>query len=186
MKHICIFCCLIITLTTISAPAQNTKFKFHSNNLGGIVAGESKPNVIFQTINGLEFSKWYTGIGVGIDYYNYKTLPLFFDARRFFDKKNKGFIYADLGYNFPLKNKPGKGLGYYNTYNFKGGLYTDFGIGYKTKFIKKSSLLFSLGQSFKALQTQIGITPACLECQSYLYKYNMGYGRIIIKTGVEF
>lgn len=186
MKSNWIYCCLISTLTTIYVPAQNGKFKFHSNNLIGIVGGESKVNLIFQTINGIEFSKWYCGIGVGVDYYNYKTLPLFFNTRRFFDKKNKGFIYSDLGYNFPLKNKPGKAIGYYNTYNFKGGLYTDFGIGYKTKFIKKSSLLFSLGHSYKQLQTQIGIMPACLGCQPYLYNYTLGYGRIILKTGVAF
>ena len=186
MKHNWIFYYVLATLISISLSAQNRKFKFHSINSAGIVGGESEVKSIFQTINGIEFSKWYFGVGVGVDNYSYKTLPLFFDARRYFGKKNKGFAYVDLGYNFPLKNTPGKEVGYYNTYNFKGGLYTDFGIGYKIKFIKKSSLLFSLGQSYKELQTQIGIVPGCLECQPYLYNYKFGYGRIILKTGVEF
>ncbi|MDB5199685.1 MAG: hypothetical protein JWO92_1648 [Chitinophagaceae bacterium] len=186
MNHKWIFCCMVTTIISISAPAQNEKIKFHSINLGGMVGGKSEANYIFQTVNGVAFSKWHLGIGVGIDKYNYKTLPLFFDTRRFFDKKNKGFVYGDLGYNFPLKNKPGKQVGYYNTYNFKGGLYTDFGIGYKTKFIKKSSLLFSLGHSYKQLQTKIGIMPLCLECQPFFYYYKFDYGRIILKTGLEF
>lgn len=186
MKHDHIFCCIIAAMISFSVSAQNAKYKFHSLNSGGIVVGESNVNSIFQTVNGIEFLKWFSGIGVGVDNYNYKTLPLFFDARRSFGKKNKGFFYADLGYNLPLKNTPGKEVGYYNTYNFKGGLYTDIGIGYKTKFIKRSSLLFSLGHSYKQLQTQIGITPACLECQPDLHKYDFGYGRIILKTGIVF
>ena len=186
MKPNWVFCCLIAALISISVPAQNEKNKFHSINLVGIVGGESEVNSLFQTINGINFSNWYSGIGIGVDNYQYKTMPLFFDGRRSFGEKKKGFVYLDLGYNFPLKNKPGKEIGYYNTYNFKGGLYTDFGIGFKTKFIKKSSLLFSLGNSYKQLQTKIGIMPACLECQTYLYNYKFGYGRIILKTGVEF
>ncbi|HEY8690891.1 MAG TPA: hypothetical protein VIM07_16760 [Chitinophagaceae bacterium] len=186
MKHKWIFCCLVAAIISFSAFAQTEKIKFYSINSGGIVDGESKVNSIFQTVNGIEFLKWYSGIGVGVDNYNYKTLPLFFDARRSFGKKNKGFLYADIGYDFPLKNVPGKEIVYYNTYHFKGGLYTDIGIGYKIKFIKSSSLQFSLGYSYKELQTQIGITPACLECQPSSYKYDFGYGRIILKTGVEF
>lgn len=186
MKRYWIFCYLFAAIISFSAAAQNGKYKFHSINSGGIVIGESKTTSIFQTINGIEFLRWYSGIGVGFDNYNYKTLPLFFDARRYFGKKNKGFIYTNLGYDLPLKNVPGNEIMYYDSYHFKGGVYTDIGIGYKTKFIKGTSLLFSLGHSYKELQTRIGIMPACIECQSSSYKYDFGYGRIILKTGVEF
>jgi hypothetical protein len=173
-------------LIAISSSAQKGKIKFHSINEGGIVGGESHVNAVFQTINGISFFNWYSGIGIGVDNYRYKTLPLFLDARRYFGTENKGFVYVDLGYNFPLKNKPGKEIGYYNTYNFKGSLYSDFGIGFKTKFIKKSSLLFSLGHSYKQLQSKIGIETLCIGCQPYYYGYKFGYGRISLKAGVEF
>jgi hypothetical protein len=186
MKRHLSFCLIISLIISFSTSAQNEKIHFRSINLTGIVGGESQVNSVFQTINGINFSNWYSGIGIGIDDYRYKTLPLFFDARISFGNESKGFVYVDLGYNFPLENKPGKEMGYYNTSNFKGGLYTDFGIGFKTKFIKNSSLLFSLGHSYKQVQSKIGIAPLCIGCQSYFYDYKFGYGRIVLKAGVEF
>jgi hypothetical protein len=186
MKRNIILTVIISLSVSFSAIAQKQKIKFHSIEIGGIAGGESQVKPVFQTINGLGFSRWFSAVGIGIDYYRYKTLPLFIDVRRFFGKENKGFLYADLGYNFPLKNKPGKEIGYYDTYHFKGGVYTDIGIGYKTKFIKRSSLLFSMGHSYKELQNEIGITPLCTECQPYFYYYKFGFGRIAFKAGVEF
>ncbi len=177
-----LFCCII----SFSTQAQDKKIKFHSINCGGVLVGESSVNAVFQTINGVSFSDWFLGAGIGVDYYQYKTFPIFFDARNFFGKKRKGFVYADVGYNFPLKNKPGKEYGYYDIYNFQGGLYTDFGLGLRAGFIKKSSLIFSLGHSYKQLQGKYGIAPLCLGCETTFYNYKFGYGRIVFKAGVDF
>ena len=73
------------------------------------------------------------------------------------EKIKKAFFYGDIGYNFPMKNKPGKEVYYYNTYDFSGGIYTDFGIGFQLSLNKYSSLIFSLGHSYKKLQNKIGI-----------------------------
>jgi hypothetical protein len=169
-----------------SASAQNEKLKFHSINAAGLSAGQSGGYFLFQTVNGLLYGKWYSGIGLGADYYQYNSYPIFIDARRHFGKHDKGFIYGDLGYNFSGKNKPGKEVYYYDSYHFNGGIYTDIGIGYKTRLIKKTSLLFCLGHSYKQLQTKIGITTDCLGCQPEWNNYKFGYGRITMKTGVEF
>lgn len=186
MKIRMIYGLLFSSIISFSVQAQNEKIKYHSINLGGITAGESKANAVFQTINGINFSQWFLGVGIGVDYYQYKTLPLFFDARKLFGVKHKGFVYVDLGYDFPLKNKPGKEYGYYDTYNFKGGIYTDFGLGLRIGFIKTSSLLFSLGHSYKQLQGKYGIAPLCMACQGSLYDYKFGYGRIVLKAGLDF
>lgn len=186
MKTFHFFIFLLFIFISSYACAQNNKIKFHSINLAGITAGESQANAVFQTINGIKISDWFLGTGIGIDYYQYKTLPVFFDARKFFGEKHKGFFYADFGYGFPLKNRPGKEYGFYDTYNFKGGIYTDFGLGLRIGFIKSPSLLFSLGHSYKQLQGKYGITPLCVGCQPYFYNYKFGYGRIILKAGIEF
>ncbi|MEO6812365.1 MAG: hypothetical protein ABI172_00425 [Ginsengibacter sp.] len=186
MKPKLIYILLITFLISFSSSAQQKQIKFHSINQFGIVFGESEENSVFQTINGIQFSNWFSAIGIGVDDYRYKTLPLFIEGRRCFGDENKGFVYADLGYNFPLKNKPGKEVSYYDSYHFKGGIYTDVGVGFKVRLINKSSFLFSLGYSYKELQTQIGVAPLCLGCSSYLYNYKFGYGRMILKAGVEF
>jgi hypothetical protein len=180
-----VFFILIISFVMSSdLSAQKKKVGFQSINQFAIVGGESHVNTAFQTVNGIKFGNWFSGIGIGMDYYNYKTLPLFFDGRWYFGEDKKGFIYGDIGYNFPMNNKPGKGIGYYDSYHFTGGIYTDIGIGFKTKVIRKSFLLFSMGYSYKQLKSKVGIMPECVGCQPYLYDYKFGYGTMILKTGI--
>lgn len=177
------FTLTMFLLISFSVFAQKKKIKFNSINTFEMITGESLLSIGFQTVNGIRFSNWFSGIGIGIDYYQYKTLPLFFDGRRYFGSEKKAFVYGDIGYNFPMKNKPRKEMGYYDTYHFKGGIYTELGIGFKTKLIKKSSLVFSIGQSYKQLQTRVGIVPMCVGCDPYWYNYKLTYGRIIVKAG---
>ncbi|MEO5649909.1 MAG: hypothetical protein ABIR03_08305 [Ginsengibacter sp.] len=171
-----------------SAIAQNIKPRFSSVNSIGFAIGESTPGLVSETINGIKFSNWFSGIGIGIDNYHYKTLPLFIDGRWFFGDDKSGFIYGDIGYNFPMKNKPGKEIYYYDSYHFTGGVYTDIGIGFKTKFIKESSLLLSLGHSYKKLQTKIGVNicPFIGPCYVDYSKYDFRFGRMILKAGLVF
>jgi hypothetical protein len=181
-----IFILIISVVTVSSLSAQKKKVRFQSINQFAIVGGENHVNTAFQTINVIKFSDWFSGIGIGIDNYRYKTLPLFVDGRWYFGEEKKAFFYGDLGYNFPMKNKPGKEMGYYTNYHFKGGIYTELGIGFKTKFIKKSSVVFSVGHSYKQLQTKVGIVPECVGCAASWYYYKLNYGRLLVKTGIEF
>jgi len=183
------FCNLLFYLfISFSLTAQKKSVQFNSINLFGIVGGEGQVNSAFQTINGIKLSNWFSGIGIGIDNYRYKTLPLFIDGRWYLSHEKSGFIYGDIGYNFPMKNKPGKEIYYYNTYDFTGGIYTDFGIGYQVFLNKNASLLFSLGHSYKKLQDKIGVTtcPVLGSCFVDYSKYNYEFGRMILKAGLAF
>src|SRR5687767_13793360 len=112
MKSKLICCSLVTVLFSLSANAQKSRIKFNSINMFGVAAGESKLFGLLQTVNGITYDTWFAGIGAGLDYYSYRTIPLFFDLRRDIGKLNKGFIYADLGYNFPWKEKPGKEISF--------------------------------------------------------------------------
>jgi hypothetical protein len=188
MKSKLIFTFLIASLISFSIFAQNKKIRFHSVNQFGMIGGESGISSAFQTINGIAFSNWFSGIGVGVDNYRYKTLPLFIDGRRYFDDENKAFVYADFGYNFPLKNTPGKEVSYYNSYDFTGGIYTDIGLGLQFSLNKKSSFLFSLGYSYKKMQNKIGVDVCGITgpCWVDYSKYDLEYGRMVLKAGFEF
>jgi hypothetical protein len=186
MRHNSIILFLLILLIGFNVKAQNRKIQFHSINSVGFLIGESGSDILLQSVNGFSYKNFYSGIGFEKDDYNYNSYPLFFDQRVYLGKSENAFVYGDLGYNFHANNKPNKDIGYYDSYNFKGGIYTDFGLGFKVKFINKSSLLFSLGHSYKELKTKIGVTPLCVGCDSYFYDYKFGYGRVIIKGGVEF
>jgi hypothetical protein len=185
---------LINCFAIVSAlPAQKKKVRFQSVNQFAIVGGENHVNTAFQTINGIKFFNWFSGIGIGIDNYRYKTLPLFVDGRWHFGEDKKAFFYGDLGYNFPLKNKPGKEVYYYDTYNFSGGVYTDLGIGYHVHFYKKSFILFSLGYSYKKTKIKTGVYAAVTpcpfmgDCMGVDYsKYDFSFNRLILKAGLIF
>ena len=179
---------LLSLFIIFSASAQKEKLKFHSINAVGLSNGQSGGYLLLQTVNGLEFKNWYSGIGFGADYYQYKSYPLFLDARKYFGKNDKGFAYADLGYNFAGKNKPGKEVYYYSSYHFTSGIYTDIGIGYKMKFIRKSSFLISTGYSYKEMNNTVGVVNPCLvaPCTVDYSNYKYGNGRIVLKAGVDF
>ncbi len=173
---------------SVYSTGQKKKIHFQSVNEFAIVGGESTMNTAFQTINGIKFSNWFSGIGIGIDNYRYKTLPLFVDGRWSFGEDKRGFIYGDIGYDFPMKNKPGKEISYYSTYHFSGGLYSDLGIGYQVPLYKKSSLLFSLGYSTKELKAKVGATYECLvaPCPVDYNVYEFSFNRMILKAGLVF
>jgi hypothetical protein len=154
-----------------------------------MVGGESQVNSAFQTVNGIQFSNWFTGIGIGIDNYRYHTMPLFFDGRWNFGIEKRAFIYGEVGYNFPMKNKPGKEIPYYNTYHFTGGFYSDFGTGYLFPLNKKTSMIFSLGFSYKKVESKIGsgnICPFVGPCYVDYTKYDYNFNRMILKAGLFF
>ena len=188
MKKNIVFILIISSLINFSAHAQKNKIHFRSINQFAMVGGENQVNSAYQTINGIRYSNWFSGIGIGVDNYRYRTLPLFFDGRWFFGKEKKGFIYGDIGYNFPMKDKPGKEINYYSSYHFTGGIYTDFGIGYQVPLYKKSSMLFSLGYSNKKLQTKTEVIYPCLvaPCPVDYSNYDFSFNRMILKAGLVF
>ena len=184
MKKDLIFILIASFLINISASAQKNTILFSSINQFAIVGGESNVNAAFQTVNGVKFSNWFSGIGIGVDNYRYRTLPLFFDGRWFFGDEKKGFVYGDIGYNFPMKDKPGKEISYYSSYHFTGGIYTDIGIGFQVPLYKKSPMLFSLGFSNKKLKIRTGAINPFNGYSSE--NYGFSFNRIILKAGLVF
>ncbi|MEO6134831.1 MAG: hypothetical protein ABIP35_06740 [Ginsengibacter sp.] len=168
--------------------AQEIKPRFSSINSIGFAAGESSPGLVLETVNGIKFSNWFAGIGIGMDDYRYKSIPLFLEGRMFFGEDKKGFIYGDLGYNFTGKNKPGNEIFNYDSYHFSGGSYLALGVGFNLPLYKKSTVQFSVGYSYKKMSDKIGvhICPFVGPCNIDYSRYEFGFGRLILKAGVAF
>ncbi|MEO8766028.1 MAG: hypothetical protein ABI416_17130 [Ginsengibacter sp.] len=189
MKKSCLIFCVVACCVYFPAKAQHKKPGFNSINTVGISNGQSGAALLFQTVNGCEFTKWFSGIGIGADYYGYNSFPLFIDVRRYFGKISKGFAYADLGYNLKGKNKPGKEINYiYTSYHFTGGLYTDIGVGYKMKCRARSSFVISAGYSYKGISNKLGVISGCYtaSCPVNYSTYKYGNGRVVLRAGVDF
>jgi len=162
--------------------------RFQSVNQVGLVDGGMDTDFHLQTINGLRFGNWFTGIGVGIDYYYVRSVPLFLDVRNYwFKKRNSPFAYADIGINFPWAKDNGNDF-VAQDINYNQGLYYDIGLGYKLGLGNNHALLLSTGFTFKRLSGKrkyfyCPFLPPCAESfEEFDYKMN----RISMKFGWEF
>ena len=166
------------------------RIRFHSINQVGVLAGSSDAALQLQTINGIKNKTWFTGLGIGLDYYYSRSVPFFLDARKnIFNKSITPFIYADGGYQFPWPSKKDEDVTWWGDEKTEGGLYYELGIGYKTPVFKKMQLLFSAGYSYKHLSKTVNSVPWLslrpAPPESY-EKYEYSFRRIAIKAGLSF
>jgi hypothetical protein len=173
--------------------AQNTpggKFKFHSVNSVALINGDNAVSVAFQTINGFQKGGWFAGAGIGLDYYLYRTVPLFADIRyEFGKKKNKFFLYGDAGVHFDwvqdyFYDDPTIWNG--NRRNkFTNGLYTDAGVGLSAGMKNGNAFVLSLGYSGKVMDERISHWDwRTGNIQTDVNTYRLR--RIIVKLGFRF
>src|SRR3954451_20111827 len=52
----------------------------------GLLVGKSGRDFQVQAIPGIQYKSWFAGAGSGLDYYYWRTVPLFFDVRKTFSK----------------------------------------------------------------------------------------------------
>src|SRR5687768_648308 len=100
-KYMVALLCTLITVSLDAQEASGKKYKFHSINSVVLVNGNNAISAALQTVNGFQKGPWFAGVGLGLDYYLYRTVPLFADVRYEFGKnKNKFFVYGDAGMHF--------------------------------------------------------------------------------------
>jgi len=161
--------------------------RFQSVNQIGLIDGSTDTEFHLQTINGLRFGNWFTGIGVGIDYYYVRSVPLFVDIRNYwFKKKNSPFVYGDIGINFPWPKDLGNDFSFQDI-NYNEGLYYDLGLGYKLGLRNTHALSLSAGFNFKRL-TGVRQYKICtfMPCVGTTEEFDYKLNRISMKFGWEF
>ena len=171
---------------------KNATYKFHSINNISLVNGDNEVSAGLQSINGFQKGNLFAGVGIGLDYYLYRTVPLFADFRYEFGKnKNKFFAYADGGINFDWVEED-----YYdgpifiwegsrNSSEFHNGAFTDIGLGYMVGSKKRGGLVLSLSHSYKSLEKTVSYPDwRTQETITDVYSYNLN--RIVLKVGWKF
>jgi hypothetical protein len=187
-----VFSILILSAGICSAQqkTQACPWQFHSVNNIGLLEGQTGSSFQLQTINGAQFKSWFAGVGLGLDFYRYRTIPLFLDLRKEFGKSsNKLFLFTDLGTNFSWVTDNEK-TSYELNDNFGGGFYFEGGLGYKISVSKNNSLLLSLGYSYKKLYETYDYPVYLMYTQNSMNnwseKINYSLNRLSIKIGWEF
>ena len=161
-----------------------SKFRFENNNQIGLLSGSSKNALQLQTINSIGYKTFSFGIGVGIDNYYFKTIPVFADVRKnLFEKKQTPFVYVDAGSNFPWKKEEATT---WQLTTYHSGFYYDVGIGYKWIIGKQFHINSSFGFSQKKYSNRqeyhyVGVDP---EVPPDRYNYRLQ--RFTMKFGLGF
>ncbi len=104
---------IILQSTTGSAqkPGNEKGVHFRSVNQVGILAGSSDANLQLQSINGIKYKTGFVGLGVGLDYYYARSIPVFLDLRKdIFNKPITPFILLMAVIIFPGHRKKMKNL----------------------------------------------------------------------------
>ena len=189
-KRILLFLIFISATFLVMAQQKKAKYNFHSVNNLALVNGNSAVSTALQSVNGIQHGPWFAGLGVGIDYYRYRTVPLFADLRYSFGKKkNKFFAYADAGMNFTWVQDhfiDNPTIWNNQTSNrFKNGIYTDIGFGYSAGAKNGNAFVLSLGHSHKSMEETE--TYQDWRTREWLLKHNSyDFNRIMLKIGWQF
>lgn len=128
---------------------QTGKIRFHSINNVGMVIGKTDKNLQLQTINGIKYKTYSAGIGIGLDNYYFKTVPLFVDLRKdLLNKKMTPFAYVDLGASIPGDRAK---VDTWTTSYYNSGFFYDMGLGYSFPVKGRFAVNISAGYSQKVL-----------------------------------
>ena len=148
-----LFLISVFLLVQFMCIAQKTKPKFASINQFGIAWGASDDALQLQTVNGAVYKTFFTGLGIGLDYYWERTVPVFIDFRKDIFQKNKTpYLYADLGVNLPWVKAGEEELWYKSSYGH--GSYFDVGLGYKIPIKNNLFANMSFGYTQKTLKEE--------------------------------
>jgi hypothetical protein len=186
MKKLIPFILLLFFFHVVDA--QKQKPKLISINQVGVAWGGSDQDLQLQTINGIFYKTFSAGIGVGLDYYWQRTVPVFIDLRKdLFTRDKTPFVYADLGVNMPwVKTKEQT---WYKS-DYHSGSYFDIGIGYKMKVYKKFSANLSFGYTQKVVKeertSQVIMFDSFRYDENGLENYKYTLRRFSVKAGLSF
>ena len=185
---------LLLTMVSLSSQAQEKtreqKLSFESGVAVAALNGSATSTLHIQTVHGIALKNSFAGAGVGIDYYRYRTIPVFLQVRQEIGKrKNRFFLYTDGGYNIDWLTDRTKEPDFGQTVKYKGGWYYDLGAGYKVGLKDEKALLFSIGYSYKEVQRKV-YYKTCLVaggiCMDDVARYEYTMSRIALRGAFRF
>jgi hypothetical protein len=192
MKKVFIFIPMILLIVSHSFAQKKSKDNgaaFYSLLQAGVTNGSKASSLTIEGKLGLSFSNTFVGIGAGVDYYRFRTVPLFIDLRQEFGRgPNLFFIYGDIGKNIKWVTEENKMLLTYIPGDFKSGKYYEAGFGYRVRLQNSGSLLFSGGYSVKSVKkvNDANFCPVVGTCFYFSDKYLYNMSRIVFRLGWQF
>lgn len=185
---------LLTCLCLIMIGNAQKNISFSSQNYIGLLEGEHGSKLQLQTINGARYKSWFAGLGVGLDWYYQRSVPLFISLNKDFFKKGKRsfFASADGGMNFPWGEDNNLVQFGYETDKLLNGLYWGLGLGYKIGLGAQSDgILLQVCYNYKysGKDTKVNyynIDPLSEPYQNGINRYEYHLQRLSLKLGFQF
>jgi hypothetical protein len=182
-KAIYLLCLLLIAQASYSQIKDSTpKITVHPSISIGIAEGKNASALLLNSGIGLRYKTWQAGVGVGIDEYFLRSIPLYFEAHKNLQSKRATpYVYAAVGTNRPwLKTQEG--------ISDNGGLFYDLGLGYQWPLGAKYGLFFSAGYSYKELSNEQSYPVYCITwpCPEQRQYFHYQLRRLGLKAGISF
>ena len=190
MKKVFLLSLLFLSIKT-EIPAQDSKKEknyFSSQISAGITEAEQGTSFHIGTLNGFRYKTWFGGIGAGLDYYYFRSIPVYLSGIKYLSPRNHSFfIQADAGMNFAWVEDR---MNVWNevSHDFKPGLYWNGSLGFATGLDRKNSFSFGLGYSHKNLKEVREIAMMCFNppCQNTFETYKYNLKRLTLRVGWQF
>ena len=127
----------------------------------GMVNGSYETNIALSTSHGIKLKGWSAAIGTGIDYYRFRSVPVYLDVKRFISLgKKEFFIQTSAGTNIAYPKQEQKISQKWwsswwppqnDTFSFSNGFYSKAAIGMVFNPKEKLKVSFTVGWSYKSL-----------------------------------
>lgn len=183
----------IVLLITVSIDASSqattkTRRDISSQISAGITEGEQGTSFHVEVLNGIWYKTWFTGIGTGLDYYYFRSIPVYLSAVKYLSPRNHSFYFqGDGGINFAWEDQSSFVWNEVSS-KFKPGFYWNGSVGFATGLDKKNSFLFGLGYSHKSLKEVKEIAIPCFNppCENTFETYRYNLNRLTLRLGWQF
>jgi hypothetical protein len=156
---------------------------FNRTDLGVLTgSGNNEKNAIFsaQMVNGYKIkSRFYTGLGIGVEFYEQAVIPLFADLTCHLGRKVLSpFLRGSIGYSIPVEDPPETwGV---STNNHGGWMYVG-GLGTFIRLNGHNSLSISVVYRFQSLKSVIS-----QDWNDEVLNLNKQYNRLAFRIGFVF
>jgi len=192
MKKIVFLFVISPVVLTAQSNKQKEKIHYTGSYQLGIIVGKDYTTFGAQMIQGIRYKNFQTGVGVALDPYGFRTVPLFGHfsyAMR--PQKNSIYVYGDGGISIPWNNGslPEK---YDNSthddwHNLFAGLYAEGGVGYNILLNKKrNAITLNTGYSYKRFKYDENVYiwngfETVQQADHYIFDYR----RLVFRVGLS-
>jgi hypothetical protein len=162
---------------------------FHSIFSIAVINGKESTSFAVETVQGFSMNKSFAGAGIGIDYYKFRTIPVFLQLRQGFGNGKQNFlVYTNGGANIDWLTDRSKQADFGNVVKYKPGWYYELGLGYRIELKNKNALFLSTGYNYKQVKRNV-YYKNCIsvgQCVDEVDEYLYSMSRVAVRAAFQF